>query len=70
MAGTFENRVTRLEQSIGLPTGPTEIVTEKLILGYTDPIEFDFEKHYQNGALIHDSFAELLNEISGKTRSL
>ena len=70
MVSAIENHVTRLEQSSGLLTGPTEIVTEKLMLGHTDPIEFDFEKHYQNGVLVYDSFAELLNEISGKTRSL
>ena len=70
MNSAIGNRVSRLEQAIGILCEAPEVVMENVLFGQTDPIELAIERHYQKGVLIYDSLAELLKEISGKTRSL
>lgn len=70
MANALENRLTRLEQSLPALNDPPEIVVETYLLKPAQPECGSFENHYQHGVKIYDGFQELLNEISGKTRSL
>lgn len=70
MTSALETRLTRIEQSFPAPNGPAETVVETYFLDPANPQWGSLEKHYQGGVKIYDGVQELLNEISGKTRSL
>jgi hypothetical protein len=70
MASTLSNRLTRLEQSNPGSTGEGEVEIVQYYLDPDRPELGSFERHYQYGAVVYDSFAELLEVVNGKTRTI
>jgi hypothetical protein len=67
---SLDRRISRLEQSHPWLTGDPDIVIETVSLDPARPELGSFEIRYQYGVKIYDGIADMLNQISGKTRSL